>query len=125
MVLSVMIPVFFGVVFLIEDNTCWQYITWISDNTVSWTLNAAGMAADTTVEIGPRPVSQEPMVRPPKKKQRSSRLTDRTVFGRELGHVRGLFDHRLCRFGFPGTHARGLHTGVPAKGQDQHRVRPQ
>jgi hypothetical protein len=38
-----------------------QYITWITNNKVAWTLNAAGMAADTTVEIGPRPVSQEPM----------------------------------------------------------------
>lgn len=37
------------------------YITWISSGTVAWTLKQAGMAADTTVEIGPRPVPQEPM----------------------------------------------------------------
>lgn len=33
----------------------------MSDNKVSWTLNVAGMAADTAVEIGARPVPQEPM----------------------------------------------------------------
>jgi hypothetical protein len=39
-----------------------QYITWISNNKIAWTLNAAGMAADPTVQISARPVSQEPMV---------------------------------------------------------------
>jgi len=37
------------------------YISWISNNQVAWTLNQAGMAADTTVEISARPVPQEPM----------------------------------------------------------------
>ncbi|EDR01855.1 glycoside hydrolase family 16 protein, partial [Laccaria bicolor S238N-H82] len=37
------------------------YITWISNSTVSWTIMAAGMDADTTVEISARPVPQEPM----------------------------------------------------------------
>ncbi|EIM88603.1 glycoside hydrolase family 16 protein [Stereum hirsutum FP-91666 SS1] len=37
------------------------YITWISDNKTSWTLRAAGMAADTATEIAARPVPQEPM----------------------------------------------------------------
>ncbi|EIN14053.1 beta-glucan synthesis-associated protein [Punctularia strigosozonata HHB-11173 SS5] len=37
------------------------YISWIADNKVAWTLNQAGMAADTRVEIGPRPVPQEPL----------------------------------------------------------------
>ena len=40
-----------------------QYITWINDNKTAWTMNAAGTAADTRVNIGPRPVPQEPMVR--------------------------------------------------------------
>lgn len=40
-----------------------QYITWISGDVVAWTLKAGGMAADTTVEIGPRPIPEEPMVR--------------------------------------------------------------
>lgn len=39
-----------------------QYITWISDNKVAWTLNVAGMAADPAVQISGRPVPQEPMV---------------------------------------------------------------
>jgi len=37
------------------------YITWVSDGKPSWTLNAAGVGADPTVEISPRPVPQEPM----------------------------------------------------------------
>jgi hypothetical protein len=41
-----------------------QYITWISNNEIAWTLNAAGMAADPTVEISARPIAQEPMVKP-------------------------------------------------------------
>ncbi|KAH9944283.1 glycoside hydrolase family 16 protein [Epithele typhae] len=37
------------------------YITWISDGKVAWTLKQPGFAADPSVEIGPRPVPQEPM----------------------------------------------------------------
>ncbi|KAG6879217.1 hypothetical protein C0992_004359 [Termitomyces sp. T32_za158] len=37
------------------------YITWINDNKVAWTIMQAGLAQDTLTEIGPRPVSQEPM----------------------------------------------------------------
>jgi len=37
------------------------YISWIANNKLSWTLKEAGMGADTRVEIGPRPISQEPM----------------------------------------------------------------
>ncbi|KAN0121672.1 beta-glucan synthesis-associated protein [Russula decolorans] len=37
------------------------YITWISDNKASWTLLSAAMGADSTVEIGERPIPQEPM----------------------------------------------------------------
>ena len=39
-----------------------QYITWISNNQIAWTLKAAGMGPDPSVEISARPVSQEPMV---------------------------------------------------------------
>ena len=39
-----------------------KYITWVSDNKVSWTLNAPGIGPDPTVEISARQVSQEPMV---------------------------------------------------------------
>jgi hypothetical protein len=38
------------------------YISWISNNQLSWTLNAAGMGADQTVQISARPIPQEPMV---------------------------------------------------------------
>ncbi|KAI6152245.1 glycoside hydrolase family 16 protein [Pisolithus tinctorius] len=38
-----------------------EYITWISNNQVSWTLNVAGMGADSAVQISARPVPQEPM----------------------------------------------------------------
>lgn len=37
------------------------YVTWVSDNKTSWTLNVAGMAADSLVEISDRPVPQEPL----------------------------------------------------------------
>ncbi|KAI1796200.1 beta-glucan synthesis-associated [Ganoderma leucocontextum] len=37
------------------------YITWISNNRVSWTLNGPGMGPDELVEIQERPVPGEPM----------------------------------------------------------------
>ncbi|KAF7351551.1 GH16 domain-containing protein [Mycena sanguinolenta] len=37
------------------------YITWITNNAVTWTLNAAGMGADAQTGISARPISQEPM----------------------------------------------------------------
>ncbi|KAJ7621167.1 glycoside hydrolase family 16 protein [Roridomyces roridus] len=37
------------------------YIAWITDNKPAWTIYASGMAADPRVEIGSRPVPQEPM----------------------------------------------------------------
>ncbi|KAJ7225676.1 beta-glucan synthesis-associated protein [Mycena pura] len=43
------------------DPTCYEYISWISNNKLAWTLKAAGMAADTAVEIAARPIPQEPM----------------------------------------------------------------
>lgn len=39
-----------------------QYILWINDNKHAWTARSAGFAADTSVQIGPRPIPQEPMV---------------------------------------------------------------
>jgi hypothetical protein len=42
--------------------TFMQYITWISNNQTAWTLKAAGMGPDPSVQISARPVSQEPMV---------------------------------------------------------------
>ncbi|KAF7324805.1 Beta-glucan synthesis-associated protein [Mycena kentingensis (nom. inval.)] len=37
------------------------YISWINDNKLSWTLLGDGFAADPLVEIGPRPIPQEPL----------------------------------------------------------------
>ncbi|PCH33736.1 glycoside hydrolase family 16 protein [Wolfiporia cocos MD-104 SS10] len=37
------------------------YISWISGGELAWTLEQSGMAADSTVQISSRPVSQEPM----------------------------------------------------------------
>jgi len=37
------------------------YISWIADGKLAWTLEQAGMAADPRVEIGSRPIPQEPM----------------------------------------------------------------
>lgn len=38
------------------------YITWVTDDKPSWTLYSGGLAADTRVEIGARPIPEEPMV---------------------------------------------------------------
>lgn len=47
---------------MVTEAILWQYITWISSGTAAWTLKEGGMAADNVVEIGPRPIPQEPMV---------------------------------------------------------------
>ena len=39
-----------------------QYISWVSDSKLAWTMLAAGVGPDPLVEISARPVSQEPMV---------------------------------------------------------------
>ncbi len=36
-----------------------QYITWVNDGKVAWTLNAAGVGADSDTEISARPVPGE------------------------------------------------------------------
>ncbi|KAF8798720.1 glycoside hydrolase family 16 protein [Phlegmacium glaucopus] len=38
-----------------------EYITWISSNQIAWTLKAAGLGPDPSVQISARPVAQEPM----------------------------------------------------------------
>ncbi|KAK7045601.1 hypothetical protein VNI00_007434 [Paramarasmius palmivorus] len=38
-----------------------EYITWIADNKIAWTLNANGVGPDEAVQISARPVPQEPM----------------------------------------------------------------
>jgi beta-glucan synthesis-associated protein KRE6 len=38
------------------------YITWINNNSLSWTLHAGGVGADPISEISERGISQEPMV---------------------------------------------------------------
>ncbi|KAK7044475.1 GH16 domain-containing protein [Favolaschia claudopus] len=37
------------------------YITWITNNKMTWTLNAAGMGADTETGISARPITDEPL----------------------------------------------------------------
>ncbi|KAF8560220.1 glycoside hydrolase family 16 protein [Imleria badia] len=37
------------------------YISWITNNQVAWTLDAGGMAADSSTQISDRPIPQEPM----------------------------------------------------------------
>ncbi|KAH7885927.1 glycoside hydrolase family 16 protein [Phlebopus sp. FC_14] len=41
--------------------TVCQYISWITNDEVAWTLDAAGVVADPLTEIADRPISQEPM----------------------------------------------------------------
>ncbi|KAJ7062523.1 beta-glucan synthesis-associated [Mycena amicta] len=37
------------------------YITWLTDNKVSWTLRASGVGPNALTDIGPRMITQEPM----------------------------------------------------------------
>ncbi|CAK5273433.1 unnamed protein product [Mycena citricolor] len=37
------------------------YVSWIANGKVSWSVSGAGFQADTRVEIGPRPVTEEPL----------------------------------------------------------------
>ncbi|KAG7095456.1 hypothetical protein E1B28_006198 [Marasmius oreades] len=37
------------------------YISWMSNNRLSWTIKGSGLAADENVKISARPISQEPM----------------------------------------------------------------
>lgn len=41
------------------------YITWIGNDKPSWTIRSSAFAPDPFVEIGARPIAQEPMVRVP------------------------------------------------------------
>ena len=43
-----------------------QYISWVSDSNLAWTILAAGMGPDPLVEISARPIPQEPMVCSPR-----------------------------------------------------------
>ncbi|KAJ8597400.1 glycoside hydrolase family 16 protein [Rhizopogon salebrosus TDB-379] len=38
-----------------------EYITWVANNEVAWTLNVAGVGADSAAQISARPIPQEPM----------------------------------------------------------------
>ncbi|KAK0454778.1 glycoside hydrolase family 16 protein [Armillaria borealis] len=38
-----------------------EYMSWINDGKVAWTLNAVGVGAQSEVEISARPIPQEPM----------------------------------------------------------------
>jgi hypothetical protein len=53
-----------------------KYITWVSDNQISWTLNAGGVGANAAVEISARPVPQEPMVCTPNHSSYSGMFTN-------------------------------------------------
>lgn len=41
---------------------CSQYISWISDGQLVWTVLSSGLVADSVSQISARPVPQEPMV---------------------------------------------------------------
>ncbi|KAN0135670.1 Beta-glucan synthesis-associated [Lactarius tabidus] len=44
-----------------QPGTDNAYVTWIANNKASWTLLSSGVGPDTKVEIGARPIPQEPM----------------------------------------------------------------
>lgn len=48
---------------VIIDAVFTQYISWITNDVVGWTLDAGALVADSVTEISDRPIPQEPMVR--------------------------------------------------------------
>lgn len=43
------------------SSISFQYITWINAGKASWTIKSSALAKDTVVQIGDRPIPQEPM----------------------------------------------------------------
>lgn len=101
-----------------------QYITWVSDGKPSWTLNAAGMAADPSVEISARPVPQEPMVILPGRPWSINADATSTVHHNEPGHVKELRQHWLRTSCLPEPHAGRLRAGLPGHQPHQHWMQP-
>jgi hypothetical protein len=48
---------------VIFDAVFTQYISWITNDVVGWTLDAGALVADPVTEISDRPIPQEPMVK--------------------------------------------------------------
>jgi hypothetical protein len=87
----------------IQSLTKLKYITWISDDKVSWTFKGPGMGPDPSVQVSARPVSQEPMVAP-FSKSNSNVNPYSAVPGRKLGHVSKLRTDRSYTSNVPSAH---------------------
>ena len=98
-----------------------QYITWINDNKTAWTMNVAGTAADSRVNIGPRPVPQEPMVGLPRVLFPTKSLITFVglrfslciVHHSQSGNFAQLRVHRFRTLDLPDRHVRRLREGIP------------
>lgn len=98
------------------------YITWISNNKASWTINAAGVGADETVNISARPVPQEPMVSWLSSTVFSAGLTQSIiVLDHEPGHLRELRHSRRRESQVPGTHDGRLDQSLPTTQRPERR----
>ena len=83
------------------------------------------MAADTTVEIGPRPVPQEPMVGDtPLSLSFYGLIWAFVVYHYELGNVDELRQGRFGTFAVPCTDEGRLDSCLPRPGPDQLWLRP-
>ncbi len=98
-----------------------QFITWVNNDTATWTMKAAGMSADDDLEISARPISQEPMVGTFLSFPCLATHT-RIVSHHEFGNIREFWWHRLGRSGIPCCDDHRLDPGVPEEGRDKHRM---
>ena len=103
-----------------------QYITWVSDNKVAWTLNAPGLGPDPTVAISARPVPQEPLVRhfsPPFLSLTS--LSCDKVYHHQPWNVKEFRCYRFCTSNLSQPPTHRLYSCLPRSEQRQHWMQPQ
>lgn len=112
------------------------YIDWWSGEKLAWTLLVQGLGADEATAIGPRAVSQEPMVsffsqpalffsNPPSSPHADviARLSS-SVSHCQPRHVTQLWRSRPGPHTVPGAHEDRLDTRLPAIRRDQRGMRP-
>lgn len=103
-----------------------QYISWVSNNQLSWTLNAPGMGSDPEAKISARPVPQEPMVclsllGDDTRKVHIGRL--RVVSSRESGHVIRFWGSGSGQSSISRPYACGLCSSVSTEGLNKYWLR--
>jgi hypothetical protein len=70
---------------MVRSLTWRQYITWMAQDVVAWTMKQAMLAADPATQISERPVPLEPMVRASPRANVSANIM--SVLDREPGPI--------------------------------------